>query len=226
MLVSECRVCQRDVRCAQHLASTYRLVSWCASSFLTARSRKLPDAAWRHACQNFGILFAGGVLAREAWLLPVEPNDLLQILGNVFRDAARAQLGGVSETVVHRPGDDPSAVLSRTLLELKRERKLAKRVAGSTFGSGSGLAGYWETSGGRIVYTMHTASLRKALGSDERPDAILLFLRDRKALIGQKSSKAPKQSLIQLCETSPRWPDGRNVRSLVFFQRTRSRPKP
>jgi hypothetical protein len=66
---------------------------------------------------------------------------------------------------------------------------------------------------------MHTASLRAALGNDRRLEAIPLFLRDRKALIGQKSSKALKGSLLQQYETSPRWPDGRNVRSIVFFRR-------
>lgn len=177
---------------------------------------ELPDAAWRHGCRCFGMLFAGGVLARETWLLPHEPEELKAILGAVFLEAAKE--GGRSEKPrASRPSlSDPAKMLEDALRRLRREGALVEYVAGSALKPG--VAGYWEKDTGRIVYTIHTASLRKALGSDERRDAVLRFLRDRKALIGQNSSKALKPSLVQQCETSPRWPDGRNVRSIVFFR--------
>lgn len=180
--------------------------------------KELPDAAWRHACRNFSILFAGGVLAREAWLLPVEPNDLRQILGDVFRDAARAQRHAKNQLIVCPPVENPSAILSDTLLRLKREGALVEHVSGSAVGYGS--AGYWNRFANRIVYTVHTASLRRALGSDERRDAILLFLRDRKAIIiGQKSSKALKGSLAKQCTSWAQWPNGEKFRAFKFIRR-------
>ncbi|MBA4224328.1 MAG: hypothetical protein C0458_26690 [Methylobacterium sp.] len=82
------------------------------------------------------------------------------------------------------------------------------------------MAGYWKKDAGRIVYTIHTASLREALGSNERFDAVLRFLRDHEALIlGRKSSKALKPSLTQQCESTPKWPGRGSVRSVVFFRR-------
>ncbi|MFC5423739.1 hypothetical protein ACFPOB_29845 [Bosea eneae] len=183
---------------------------------------ELPDAAWRHLCQSFGILFAGGVLAAEACLFPLERDQLRDILRNVFLDAARpyaARKDGSAAATQPRIEDQPE-LLGRTLKRLKANGLLVERSAAST--AGVQIAGYWEKAGGRIIYTMHSAGLRKALASDDRLDVVLLFLRNRNALIGQKSSNALKGSLLQQCETSPRWPDGRNVRSIVFFRRIRS----
>lgn len=187
---------------------------------------ELPDAAWRHACQSFGILFAGGVLAGEVCLLPLERNQLCEILRNVFVDAARpyAARKGAFAAAPQPLIENPAKLLIRTLQQLKANGLLVERKTESTFGAE--IAGYWKKAGDRIVFTMHTASLRATLGNDRRLEAVLLFLRDRKALIGQKSSKALKLSLTQQCESSPRWPDGRNVRSIVFFRRIQPRRMP
>lgn len=187
---------------------------------------ELPDAAWRHLCQSFGILFAGGVLAGEACLFPLERDQLCDALRNVFLDAARphaARKDGLGTAAQPRI-EDQAKLLGQTLKRLKANGLLVERSTAST--AGAEIAGYWENVGGCIVYTMHTASLRKALGSDDRLDAALCFLRDRKALIGQNSSKALKGSLLQQCETISRWPGGGRFRSIVFFRRIQPRRTP
>jgi hypothetical protein len=173
----------------------------------------LPDAAWGHACQSFGMLFAGGVLAAEAYLLQIEPDDLKGILGAVFRDAAKLK----------PPKESPADMLGGALRLLKEQKRLVKRSHTSTFGSE--VAGFWQKRGKEVVFQIHSARLRESLGSDARLEAVLRYLCDRKAIRGQKSSKAPKTSLAEQCTVGGRWPDGSRYRTFKFVKQTRIKPR-
>lgn len=174
---------------------------------------QLPDAAWRHGCRSFGILFAGGVLARETWLLPHEPEELKGILGAVFRDAAKDWLPPGKLAAVQPLTEKPAKLLEDTLQRLKREGLLVERKPDSRFGTE--VAGYWWEPNWRTEFVLHSDALRRELG-DDKLRAVLQFLQERGVLIRRNSSKDRKGSFVEQCTRFPVWPHGKAVRSFHF----------
>lgn len=163
----------------------------------------------QHAARNFALLYAGGRLGIEAGILPWKPARLLNGVLKCFEDALAVigtQDGPESET----------EYVERILKERLEAADIVNRSADSKFGP-KDHEGYRLKENGKTVYTIHAKAFRAWFGDNHRlVQAAIALLKDRQLLRAKNSRKPCEANGSDWFEQSPRWPNGRATRSIVF----------
>jgi putative DNA primase/helicase len=164
------------------------------------------DGALQHAAKNFGLIFAGGCLGIDAKLLPWDRERLLRAIAACFEDALR-------ESKAHENTATKGRKQFRKNLS---SANLAEHTPSAKFGPND-RSGFWEKNNGVLIYTIHAKIFRRWFHNQAQLAATLNWLeRDGFLVLSRKKSPSNNPANTEWAEQSPRWPNGNNVRSIVF----------
>jgi hypothetical protein len=162
------------------------------------------DGVARQMAKNFGLLYAGAILAIEAGVLHWPRLHLQQALKRAFDDAFELC------KVVDR------LALGLEILKKNLREKIVERKPDSTFGHGDEHAGFWKIEGGGKVIVVHASQFRSWFTGDAQTRRILEWLSSEGHL--KQAENATKGVVTQTDLNGPtvRWPNDKMVRSFVF----------
>ena len=164
------------------------------------------DGALQHAAKNFGLIFAGGCLGIDAKLLPWDRGSLLRAIVACFEDALR-------ESKAH---ENTATKGRKRLRKNLSSANLAEHTPSAKFGPND-HCGFWEKNNGALIYTIHAKVFRRWFHNQAQLTATLNWLeRDGFLVLSRKKSPSNNPGNTEWAEQSPRWPNGNNVRSIVF----------
>ena len=176
--------------------------------------RPVVKGALEHARQNIGLLYAGGRLAIDAGVVPWKPEQLLRAVATCWRRALD----------LHRTKRDALTQAKRALRADLKSEKVKKRRPSASF-SPEEADGYYVMKDGVRIYTVHAAAMRKWLGTDPKQFDRLLDWLDAEGFLMPRQSRTGTAGSDWAIQT-PKWPNGKSVRSIVFrdpFQRSDQR---
>lgn len=178
-------------------------------AFMVHIDRDALEGALQHAARNFALLAAGGRLAIQAKLLPINKSALNAVLVDVFERATS------NIAIFQSPEKVVKAILAKRLQKVPELGGKAKWVS-KTMGKG-----FSRLEDGQRVYTIGTKEFRAWFGrNDMQIDAALEFLKRRGRLIAPGERAGEPQSTLFGRSTSFRiWPDGtRKGRRAIAFR--------
>ena len=159
--------------------------------------------ALAHAARNIALGYAAGMIGRDAGVITWSQKRIRDGLMRCLRRAIVA--AGNQETLVTAGKKDLRKFLATKAVRQRKGATPTRETA----------TGYWEAIDDVRVYVIHAATFRKIFASNpSRYDAILAWLQDGGHLTAKasKGGSTPKDWAV----TTPRWPDGTNVRSIIF----------
>jgi putative DNA primase/helicase len=165
------------------------------------------EGAVEHAARNVSLVYAGGRMGIESGLLPWTEKALLKAVVTSFQ----LSLGDIH---YHQRAEE------RAVAALKKGiagARIQKRKMASTFSS-SACDGYRALVNGVKIYTVH-AKVFRSWFSDRRQVRLALEWLERKHLLKPKTTdKTLDRKSTDWAEQTPKWPDGKSVRCIVFAE--------
>jgi Domain of unknown function (DUF927) len=190
------------VKHRDHLPSLISKLS-CEFTGIVQKTGKI--CAPRSMLVRFGLLYAGGCLAIEAGVLPWKKRQVSTALCACLW-AALKQGRAVRLT--------PTKI-RRTLRKRLRSPAIVARKPGIRFGPDDHV-GFYETVDGRRQYTIHAKAFRRWFGSSAGYAAVLAWLQQENLLVLGNKPAMPWPTTCEWAERTPRWPDGRVQKSIIF----------
>jgi putative DNA primase/helicase len=164
------------------------------------------EGAIEHAARNVSLVYAGGRLGIEAKLLPWDPGRLLKAIAACFRSS-------LGEIEYHQSAE------KRAVSALKRalgKANLSARKKKSKFGEREFDGYYVDAADGR-QYTIHSAVFRTWFADRHQLRLALDWLERRELLKPKVTEKTLDKTSSDWAEQTPKWPNGKSVRSIVFL---------
>jgi hypothetical protein len=168
--------------------------------FLESVNATFCDGVTAHVAKDFAILFAGASLAIKSGVLPWKNAFLLNSLSQSFEDARSAMKAA-----------NPLS-LAKKILSARLADSIKKRTSESCFDE-TQAAGFKVQKEKNAIYVVHEKAFREWFDTDLQVSLIRQWLADKNLLVTSRSGgpgKAPTRNR--------RWPSGKNVRSIVFWE--------
>jgi putative DNA primase/helicase len=176
------------------------------AEFMKKVSGRRVEGAIEHAARNVSLVYAGGRLGIEAKLLPWDPGRLLRAIAACFRTS-------LGEIEYHQSAEKRAVkALKRGL----RRAELRVKKPKSVF-SEKDVDGYYVTGVEGTQYTIHSTVFRSWFADRRQLRLALDWLERRRRLRPKVTEKAPDKTNLDWAEQTPKWPNGRSVRSIVFL---------
>jgi hypothetical protein len=156
---------------------------------------------------TFGLLYAGGRLAIDAGVLPWKDIQLQAALHTCL----------VATMKHHRAGELTPGKIHGILRRVLQERSVVERTANQPFGPDQ-HDGFFDTVGGRRRFTVHASAFRSWFGGSAQCAKALCWLHKQDLLVMGSRPVMPCLMTTEWAERTPRWPDGRVQKSIVFLE--------
>ena len=156
---------------------------------------------------TFGLLYVGGRLAIDAGVLPWKDIQLQTALHTCL----------VATLKHHRAGELRPKEIRRIVRWGLREPGVVQRVANQPFGPDQ-HNGFFDLVGGRRRYTIHATAFRSWFGGPVQCAKALCWLHEQDLLVMGGGPVVPCLMTTEWAERTPRWPDGRVQKSIVFLE--------
>jgi hypothetical protein len=171
--------------------------------FVEAVAKAGTDHVALHMANNFGHLYAAGVLAVRFAILPWSERLVFKSVRRCYR-AARREIKTESE------------LLRKALLRLKAraEKKtvlLDKRYNGPSL---KNVDGYRQIKGKKTLLTVRAETFKRWFEDPRQPRLLLDWIR-KQGLLRSGGMPAPGQEIVW-AESQFQWPDGTRPRSIVI----------
>jgi hypothetical protein len=154
---------------------------------------------------TFGLLYAGGRLAINAGVLPWKDSQLRAALQTCLLATMKH----------HQSGELTPRNIRRILRRHLREPGVVQRAANQSFDPDQ-HDGFFDMVGGRRQYTVHASAFRNWFGGSAPCARALCWLHEQNLLVMGGRLARPCLMTTEWAERTPRWPDGRVQKSIVF----------
>jgi putative DNA primase/helicase len=173
------------------------------AEFLEFLDMDLKEGALQHAARNFALVYAGGRLAIEAGLLPWREERLRSAIKTCFKAGLRS---------ITKP-ENVTSKARRILRAMLKEKEFP------TYRQGRGAPdpkadGFKVREDGTHVYKIRSQFFVRQFPSKAHAVAALTWLDQKGAL--RKASPARDVQSYEWAVTSPRWPEARKFKAVVF----------
>ena len=160
--------------------------------------------ALEHARQNMALLYAGGCLAIDAGVVPWTSEQLLRAVSTGWRRALE----------LHRNKKDVLTEAKRALGANLKLESVKRRGSSASF-SPEEVDGFYVMEDTARIYTVHAAAMRRWLRNDSKQFKVLLERLQSDRFLKPRQSRTDKSDSDWAIQT-PKWPNGKSVRSIVF----------
>ncbi len=188
---------------ARHGTLTSRIERYMGETEKLSQSATVKGAL-EHARQNMALLYAGGRLAIDAGVVPWTSEQLLIAVSTCWRRALE----------LHRNKKDALTEAKRELRANLKSVGVKKRDSSASF-SPEEVEGYYVMEDTARIYTVHAAAMRRWLGNDSKQFTVLLEWLESEGFLKPRQSRTDKTDSDWAIQT-PKWPNGKSVRSIVF----------
>jgi putative DNA primase/helicase len=155
---------------------------------------------------TFGLMYAGARFAIDAGVLPWEDIQLQTALQTCL----------VATMKHHRAGEFTPKKIRAILRKRLAEPYVVQRTANQSFGPDQ-HDGFFDVIGGRRRYTVHASAFRSWFHGSAQCARALCWMHEQELLVMSGRPIAPCLMTTEWAERTPRWPDGRIQKSIVFF---------
>jgi putative DNA primase/helicase len=172
------------------------------AEFLEFLDMDLKEGALQHAARNFALVYAGGRLAMQAGLLPWREERLRSAIRTCFK----AGLRSISKQ------EDVETKARRILRAMLKENDFPTDRKGKA--PNPKADGFKVREDGIRVYKIRSQFFVRQFPSKAHAIAALTWL-DRKGAL-RTAGPARDPGKYEWAVTSPRWPEGRKFKAIVF----------
>jgi hypothetical protein len=173
------------------------------------------SGAAAHAFDNVAMIFAGGSIALEADLLRYDKEKLAAAIWRCTQDSIPASRASIPAS---RPQPNPLTRAERDLRVGMRQARVYRSAREGRCDSDR-FEGFVRKEQGRTTYVFRTTDFRARFGDGDPLlfDNALTWLNQRGYLRPRRARPTTTHRPNDWASRTIEWPDGRMVRSIVFF---------